>query len=112
LRRGGNWPPRYFSAAPAQAAEQPPDPNIHARAHSTYDLLACVSPTTKTALDQLLPYPPDCAGGIMTTEFVAVSADWTVGQVLEHVRAVEHTRETVYAIFVLDSSELYRERQP
>jgi len=66
------------------------------------DLLALVGAETKTALERLLPYPENCAGAIMTTEFVAVPSDWTVEQVLAHIRAVEHTRETVYAIFVLD----------
>ncbi|MBV8401634.1 MAG: magnesium transporter [Acetobacteraceae bacterium] len=66
------------------------------------DLLTRVAPTTKAALDRLLPYPENCAGGIMTTEFVAVPADWSIAQVLAHVRAVEHARETVYAIFVID----------
>jgi Mg/Co/Ni transporter MgtE len=66
------------------------------------DLLARVAPETKAALDRLLPYPEDCAGGIMTTEFVGVPADWTVGQVIDHVRAIEHTRETVYTILVVD----------
>ncbi len=66
------------------------------------DLLALVGPETKATLDRLLPYPENCAGGIMTTEFVAVPGDWTVGQTLEHIKAVELTRETVYSIFVLD----------
>jgi magnesium transporter len=66
------------------------------------DLLARVRPDTKATLDRLLPYPADCAGGIMTTEFVAVPGDWTVGQTLEHIKAVELTRETVYSIFILD----------
>jgi magnesium transporter len=38
----------------------------------------------------------------MTTEFVSVPATWTVAQTLQHVRMVERTRETVYAIYVLD----------
>jgi magnesium transporter len=62
------------------------------------DLLILVSSETQTALERLLPYPKDCAGAIMTTEFVAVPSDWTVEQVLAHVRTVEHARETVYAI--------------
>jgi magnesium transporter len=66
------------------------------------EMLALVDPETKHALDQILPYSEDCAGGLMTTEFVAVPADWTVSQVLAHIRSVEHTRETVYAIFVTD----------
>src|SRR5262249_23566627 len=32
----------------------------------------------REALDQLLQYPAQSAGGLMTTEFVAVPADWTV----------------------------------
>ncbi|MCV9939684.1 magnesium transporter [Boseaceae bacterium BT-24-1] len=57
---------------------------------------------TKAALTSLLAYPEHSAGAIMTTEFVSVPADWTVAQTLEHVRTVERTRETVYAIYVLD----------
>ena len=66
------------------------------------DLLARVSPETRASLDHLLPYPKGCAGHIMTTEFVTVPADWTIGEVLDHIRAVEHTRETVYAIYLID----------
>lgn len=66
------------------------------------DLLGRLDALTKAALDQLLPYREGCAGAIMTTEFVAVPGTWTVGQTLDHIRAVEHTRETIYAIFVLD----------
>jgi len=66
------------------------------------DLLARVSPETKASLDHLIPYPHGCTGHIMTTEFVAVPGNWTVGEVLDHVRAVEHARETVYAIYLLD----------
>ncbi len=38
----------------------------------------------------------------MTTEYVSVFASWTVAQTLDHVRQVERSRETVYAIYVLD----------
>lgn len=57
---------------------------------------------TKAALASLLAYPEHSAGAIMTTEFVSVPAHWTVARTLEHVRTVERTRETVYAIYVLD----------
>lgn len=40
---------------------------------------------------------------MMTTEFVSVPATWTVEQTLQHIRQVERTRETVYAIYVLDA---------
>ena len=38
----------------------------------------------------------------MTTEFVGVPSSWTVAETLQYVRRVESTRETVYAIYVLD----------
>lgn len=41
----------------------------------------------------------------MTTEFVSVPATWTIEQTLEHIRHVERTRETVYAIYVLDPAK-------
>jgi magnesium transporter len=38
----------------------------------------------------------------MTTEYVSVPSDWTVGRTLDHIRKVERTRETVYAIYIVD----------
>jgi magnesium transporter len=57
---------------------------------------------SRATLQQLLAYPQDSVGSIMTTEFVSVPTTWTVEQTLQHVRMVERTRETVYAILVLD----------
>src|SRR5690348_5793817 len=65
------------------------------------ELLSRLDPDTKGTLQRLLAYPPDTAGSIMTTEFVSVPATYTVQQTLDHIRQVERTRETVYAIYVL-----------
>jgi magnesium transporter len=65
-------------------------------------LLAQLDPETKKSLQRLLTYPPDTAGSLMTTEFVSVPASWTVEETLQHIRTVERTRETVYAIYILD----------
>lgn len=65
-------------------------------------LLSLLSPKAEASLRQLLSYPRDTAGGLMTTEFVSVPATWTVEATLQHIRDVEHTRETVYAIYILD----------
>src|SRR3546814_817213 len=69
-----------------------------ARSH----LLSLLGPETRASLRQLLSYPRDTAGSLMTTEFVSVPATWTVEATLQHIREVERTRETVYAIYVLD----------
>lgn len=65
-------------------------------------LLGRLDPATRVSLQQLLAYPPDTAGSLMTTEFVSVPATWTVARTLQHIRDVERTRETVYAIYILD----------
>jgi len=66
------------------------------------DLLARLDAETKASVRQLLVYPEESAGSLMTTELVSVPATWTVAQTLQHVRMVERTRETVYAIYILD----------
>jgi len=69
------------------------------------ELLGRLDPETKTAITALLAYPEGIAGSIMTTEFVSVPASWTIAEVLHHIRVVERTRETVYAIYVLDPAK-------
>ncbi|WP_373696655.1 magnesium transporter [Microvirga yunnanensis] len=61
-----------------------------------------LDPAAKALLEQLLAYPPDTAGSLMTSAFVSVPATFTVEETLQHIRAVEPTRETVYATYVLD----------
>ncbi len=73
--------------------------NEEVRAH----LFSRLDRTTCLAVQHLMGYPPRTAGSIMTTEFVSVPDTWTVEQTLEHVRKVERSRETVYAIYVLDA---------
>lgn len=65
-------------------------------------LIARLDPETRQAVQRLIGYPPNTAGSLMTTEFVAVTTEWTVGQALAHVREVERERETVYTLYVLD----------
>jgi magnesium transporter len=68
-------------------------------------LLAAVQPSTREALKLLLAYPPATAGGIMTTEYLSVEADWTVERVLAYIRKVARDKETVYAIYVVDPKD-------
>lgn len=65
-------------------------------------LLGLVDPETRASLRQLLSYPRETAGSLMTTEFVSVPATWTIEATLQHIRDVEPTRETIYAIYILD----------
>jgi magnesium transporter len=60
---------------------------------------------TRQSLALLLRYSPNVAGGIMTTEAVTVPADWTVEQTLKHIVSVGGAKETVYTVYVLDSTQ-------
>ncbi|PXA99606.1 magnesium transporter [Nostoc sp. 3335mG] len=65
-------------------------------------LLHALDPVTRAAIEALLAWPADSAGGMMTTEYVAVPVDMRVGEVIDHIRQVERTRETVYSVLLLN----------
>jgi len=54
--------------------------------------------------ERLLQHEPNTAGGLMTTEFVSVSADLQVDEALEAVRALARSgrREATYNIYATD----------
>jgi magnesium transporter len=66
------------------------------------ELLDLLDADTRVNIRRLLQYPKDSAGSIMTTEFASVPSTCTVQQTLDYIRHVESSRETVYAIYVLD----------
>jgi len=69
-------------------------------------LLPALEPGTRHALEFLLKYPPETAGGIMTTEFLTVSPSSTAEDTLELIRRVGGGKETVYVIYVVDAGRL------
>lgn len=60
---------------------------------------------TQRTLEALLKYPPETAGGIMTTKFLTVPASATVEDTLQLIRRVGGAKETVYAIYVVDAED-------
>ena len=66
------------------------------------ELMQGLDSATRAEIEHLLAYPENTAGAMMTTEFVSAPANWSVDQTIQHIRQVERTRETVYAIYVLD----------
>ncbi len=67
-------------------------------------LLAALDQSTRSAIELLLKYPPESAGGIMTTEFAGVSPRATVEEALTYVRRVAESKETVYSIYLIDEA--------
>ena len=54
-----------------------------------------------STLEELLGYAPDSAGGIMTTEYIALSGELTTKEALEKVRNIGPKTEVIETIFVL-----------
>lgn len=67
-------------------------------------ILDNTSPETRTLINQLLNYPKDSAGSIMTTELVELRARMTVSDAFERIRATGLDKETVYTCYVTDDS--------
>lgn len=66
------------------------------------DILVEMEPTEAEEVRELLTYPPDTAGGLMTPEFVAVSPGLTVEEAIAGIRQVAAEAETVYYVYVTD----------
>jgi magnesium transporter len=64
-------------------------------------LLAFMSPGHAAAARRLLLYEPGTAGRLMTDKFVRLSAKWTVGETLEHLRQVDPEVATVADLYVV-----------
>jgi len=54
---------------------------------------------------ELLRYEEDTAGGLMTTEYVAVAPNMTAAQTIEHLRKVGEEAELLYYVYVVDKEE-------
>lgn len=57
---------------------------------------------------ELMAYDEDTAGGLMTTEFVAVSDSLTAQQCIDVLRTLEPDAEQIYYVFVTDEDEHLR----
>jgi magnesium transporter len=56
-------------------------------------------------VEELLTYPEDSAGGIMTTDFIALSADLTAAQAIDRLREIQPDPELTYYLYVVDAQQ-------
>ncbi|HKN65314.1 MAG TPA: CBS domain-containing protein, partial [Gemmatimonadaceae bacterium] len=99
-------PPESAAAlAEAMSADQRADLVRELKETDRVKLLKLLDAPTRRSLEMLLDYPPESAGGIMTTEFVAIPETWRVEQALRHIGEVGRAKETVYAVYVLDPDQ-------
>ena len=72
---------------------------------SREEILALMERDEAEELGELLAYPEDTAGGMMTTEFVALSAALTCAEAIDRLRAMEPDAETIYYVYVTDDED-------
>ena len=60
------------------------------------------TPDMRKAVNELLKYPEDSAGSIMTTEFIRLKKNYTVEASFELIRHVGIDKETIYTCYVTD----------
>jgi magnesium transporter len=68
----------------------------------TEELLEHMEPEEAADVKELLAYGEETAGGLMTTEFIAISARMTAEQTIQRLRELAPKAETIYYVYVTD----------
>jgi magnesium transporter len=71
----------------------------------TEDVLAAMADEAEDEVRDLLAYPPDSAGGLMTTEIAALPLGLTTGEAIERIRQLREEYEDLSYIYVVDDDD-------
>ncbi|HUR10361.1 MAG TPA: magnesium transporter [Flavitalea sp.] len=66
------------------------------------ELIRLLDPNERKITLSLLGYPEGSVGRLMTPDYIAVQANWTVQKVLEHIRKVGKDSETIEVVYVVN----------
>ncbi|SFQ21669.1 magnesium transporter [Lachnospiraceae bacterium XBB1006] len=61
---------------------------------------------TRKQINELLKYPKDSAGAMMTVEYVNIKKNMTVGEAIARIRKMASNSETVYTVYVTENRKL------
>ncbi len=67
-------------------------------------VLAQSDSETRASINEILKYPKDSAGSIMTIEFVSLRPTMTVDDAFERIRRTAIDKETIYTCYVVDET--------
>ncbi len=67
-------------------------------------ILANTSSEMRGQINEILKYPKDSAGSVMTVEFVDFKSAMSVSEAFEHLRRTGIDKETIYTCYVTDAS--------
>ncbi len=69
-------------------------------------ILKAVSKEDRKVINELLKYPEDSAGSMMTTEFIDLKENMTVEQAIKRIRQIGTDSETIYTSYVLSANRI------
>ena len=69
-------------------------------------ILAQSAPEMRKEINEILQYPENSAGSVMTTEYVKLNPDMTVGDAILRIRRTGVDKETIYTCYVLQNRKL------
>lgn len=69
-------------------------------------ILAQADPQTRREINQILLYPENSAGSIMTTEYVSLRPDMTVTEAIARIRRTGVDKETIYTSYITEDRQL------
>ncbi|HZW09947.1 MAG TPA: magnesium transporter [Phycisphaerales bacterium] len=64
-------------------------------------LIAKLSPENRRVTQQILNYPEESVGRLMTPDYVRIRPEWSVDQAIQHIREHGHDAETINWLFVV-----------
>ena len=67
-------------------------------------ILRHTDPETRKSINEILRYPKDSAGSIMTTEYVDLKKHMTVSEAFDRIRRIGCDKETIYNCYVTDEN--------
>ncbi len=65
-------------------------------------ILRHAEPETRKQINELLKYPEDSAGSVMTTEYMSLKTDMTVADAFERIRRTADEKEDIYTCYVIN----------
>jgi CBS domain-containing protein len=72
------------------------------------ELLGLMEDEEQADVAELLPYEDDTAGGLMTTEFVTLPRELTVGEALARLREMAETPNMIYYLYVVEMENSWK----
>jgi CBS domain-containing protein len=72
------------------------------------ELLGLMDDEEQADVAELLPYEDDTAGGLMTTEFVTLPHQLTVGEALARLREMAETPNMIYYLYVVEAENSWK----